>query len=445
MKKIAYLEMLMLLVLCVGCGKETASVEKVDEVVAVTTPKLETQETASAIEGLTEEDFQPFFKALFGYSEDTFDKLNRNDEITFSGYMEDLNFYKEQINNGIGAYFSKSLKSQLMSESTPLDLDLPKKVKINDYVVEAAGKVEEVRIESSRESGENMIYEIAVTSTNKVMPIENFLNAYGWSTHLGYYAKKGEVDDVVGVTLEGEEPSPIYASLENGQDQIKVVSQYWIEVSEPEKSSKLHYQVEGLKQAGNFDVDEDKKQGILNSQYIERVPYYKEVADGEKKVIVDVVAQLFNASKERYSYYEKTFETSYEQFQQGLAEMKIADKLNLDNATYKQAFPITINPYKDNITALEVDTQKIQILPSLYSTQYQPAFVVSIPVVAQKKDQEDAYFVYKYFIRMENQKIEAIQFMKMESLTKASYEGFSAACETESVHKEDAKAEEMTN
>lgn len=130
---------------------------------------------------------------------------------------------------------------------------------INDYVVNASGKIEKIEIESSRQMGESIVYEMAVTTNNDIQKSFEFAENYGWSDQLGYYTAKNS-----GLTLEAVEGgskliSYIYANKDNVQDQMKLVSHYWVQVTKDDTSEKT-FLVEGLKQAGAFEVDINLKQ-----------------------------------------------------------------------------------------------------------------------------------------------------------------------------------------
>lgn len=421
MKKRTCLGVLLLVSLCVGCGQQEVALEKVDEGNAVESEIPEEHVEPLKIENLTSEDITPFFEALYSYSEEEFSRLNRNDDVAYGGYFEDLTYYKEKMDQVLGAYFSKALKKQLKEENIRLAFDLPKKTAIDDYVVDAKGKIVDVAIQASRPMGDHMIYEVAVTSSNGVMSRTEFRKRYGWSQALGYYAQEGEASVREMTYDQIESPSYAYASPTSGQDEMKVVSHYWLEVSEPESSSQLCYQVEGLKEAGNYEVDDNSKQRIDNAQYMERVPYYEGASDRQKKGIIDLMTKLLNARPETYRYYEKVFQCSFEMYQHFWMDLGTDEEMNLNAETFQEAFPITINPYKDAVIQLKIDSKAIRLTPSLYSTAKQANFVVSIPAEALLNDNSTEYYDYKYFVSTENDKVEAVQFMKIDELTEEAF------------------------
>ena len=407
--------------LCVGCGQQELETESVMESTALESEVPEDTVQLLKIESLTDEELTPFFEALYSYSEEEFSRLNRNDKVSYGGYYEDLTYYKEKIDQKLSSYFSKALKKQLKDENTKLEFDLPKKTAIDDYIVDAKGRIEKVEIKASRSMGDHMIYEVAVTSSNGVVSKEQFRKKYGWSEALGYYVQEGEAQDRIPLRDIPEQPTYIYTASEAGQDQMKIVSHYWLEVSEPESGSKLNYQVEGLKQAGDYEVDEDVKQLLENAQYIERVPYYEAASEQQKKNIIDLMTKLFNASSETYQYYDKIFESSFEMYQHFWMDLGTDEEMILKAETFKEAFPRTISPYKANVIQLKVDSKAIKLTPSIYSTAKQANFIVSIPAQALLKDNSQEYYDYKYFVSTENDKVEAVQFMKIDEHTEEAF------------------------
>lgn len=443
MKKLFSLGFVVLLAMSVGCStkEETpGAMEAVNndiEIQPVTIEATPTSEETKILE-LSNEDFEPFFKALFSYSEEQFIKFNENPDVTYVGYFDNLKHYKDNIASGMGKFLSDDLNKKLETESNKLDIDLPKKVLINNYIVEACGKVEKVEIQSSRELGEHMMYEVAVTTTNKATPSSQFIRDYGWSEQLNYYELKSSGIPVTELVVLEQEPTYVYSQHENVSDYMKIISHYWVEVS-PRKSGSYTYQVEGLKQSGTFDVDIDLKQQLLNTQYIERIPYYDEVTDKQKKQVIKILSKLMNSSKETFNYYEKTYNGSFELFKNFWGSLNLADDITISEETFKQAFATNINPYKDNIVDLTLNDMKIKVVPSIYSTQLQPTFIVTLPVAVLLKDNATVYYYYKYMVCTEDNKVEAIQFIKMDEITQAEYEGEEAIEEnmTEEIASED--------
>ncbi len=422
MKKIVSLGLMVLLTMSVGCNK-TKEVPIDTNAAGTTTEVVETEaveETQQDIAQLTAEDFKPFFDALFAYKESDFMTFNQNNEISYSGYFDNLKAYKKGIKDGIGDFLSKDTLKKLDNENTKLDFDLPKKVLINDYVVNASGKIEKIEIESSRQMGESIVYEMAVTTNNDIQKSFEFAENYGWSDQLGYYTAKNS-----GLTLEAVEGgskliSYIYANKDNVQDQMKLVSHYWVQVTKDDTSEKT-FLVEGLKQAGAFEVDINLKQKIINTEYVTRVPYYSEVTDKQNVLLHKIFTKLMQVPKETYYYYEKIYGSNFDYVKTFWRDIDLENEIAVDETTYKEAFNITINPYKDNITSLSLNDKTMSIAPSIYSTKLQPTFVVTLPVKALLKDNSVVYYNYKYFVSTEDNKVEAIQFMKLEEITEEEY------------------------
>ena len=417
MKKILSIGLMTVLAMSVGCSKsENPSVAATPQE-AVPITEVTSTEQEEVIE-ITADDFKPFFETLYGYSEDVLMTLNENNDINYIGYTNNLEVYKKEIKQGIGKFFTEDLLKKLDEQQDKLELDVPKKVLLNGYVADAVGKIENVEIKSIRDLGENKVYEVAITSTNNVEPEDDFNKTYIWSRERGYYIKR---EGGVGESAPSINQSFMYANQSNAVDKIKLVSHYWVEINDQEAGKGVPFTVAGLRQAGGLDVPLENKGWIGNTQYVERIPYYEEVTEKQKQLILKVFSTMMKEPQETYYYYEKLMNASFDYYQTFWRDLHLSDSVALMEENYKNTFATTINPYKDNIIQLALNDKTVQIVPSIYSSQLQPTFIVTLPVKALLKDNSVVYYYYKYFISTENNKVEAIQFMKMEKITEEEY------------------------
>lgn len=418
MKKILITSMATCL-LCAGCTTQDVAIKKAP--IAKASAELESLSSDSApIIEITGKDLEPFFKDLFSYTEDELMSINQNPTIEYEGYFNVLDQYKKLVKSKLEKYLSKGLNEQLAATQVKLDFDLPSKVFTNEYVVDAGGKVEGVEIVSLRESGDRRIYKVNVVKSHFVTPIEQFSKEYVWDEQVGYYVKGiGNEEGIYSLPKDDYIPTYMYTSSKALRDSLKMVSQYWVEISLQEDAT---FKVEGLKQSSSYELHGSGKNTIQNNQYVQRIPFYKEASTTERQTLLKVMTNIMTRPIESFNYFETVYKDSFALFSKMWDDFGIGEYIVSDDESYKVAFPKSINPYKDNIKDISINDKYIQTVPSIYSTELQPAFIVTIPSkVILKNDKED-YINYKYYVSMENEKVESIQFIKMDKITQEEYE-----------------------
>lgn len=422
MKKLGIIGMTLMLAALAGCQSNTSSTV---EVTAVETPSAtpsENQEEAQ-VQKFTEKDFEGLFKAYFSFDENTLLTLNQNRPSTDEAYWENLNFYKQEINDKIGHYLSASLKQTMGKQYTIEEIDLPKKISINNYMAYASGQVEKVEINSTRMLGNSAIYEVAVTTVNKVQPMQEFASQYTWDEEKGYYthgtsltATSTQTDDESTKNVFGY----MYADGTGAEklDEVKLIQRFWVQV----EADADKIQVEKIEAASTLQTAIDNKNKRLDIQNVTRIPYTEEVSNIQRKLMVDFFSILMNAPESTYTYYEKAYDTNLSSFQGFWKNLGFDTKLSMDEKGYKEAFPLSINPYKDSIAELTLNNEQIQIISSVYSTKLQPRFIVILPVKALLKNNDVVYYNYRYYVGLENGKIELVRFMQMDEIDEVVYE-----------------------
>ena len=96
------------------------------------------------------------------------------------------------------------------------------------------------------------------------------------------------------------------------------------------------------------------------------------------------------------------------------ADVGLGDIITIDKKHYKAAFSKAIIPNKDEVITLRRTNEEIVCSPSVYSTKNQPRFIVTIPVETLLNNNEIVYYNYKYFVGLEDGRVEFIQFLDME-------------------------------
>ena len=418
MKKMISMVLIILLIFSVGCSSNK---ETVTEVVETNEPMKEVEEQ-EMIDKFTENDFRNFFESYFSFTEDELLVLNQKRQTTDESYWINLkDYYQPLIKSKMGAFLADDVVSQLNNQYLFDEINLPKWVLLNSYIVNGTAKVDSIEIKSTRNLDENVIYEIAVTTINTCYPLDEFVANYTWGSAEGYFINK-----VAGVEYPAFDLYETNLEQLNSQrymysaevDEMKLQQLFWVTVNE---GSVL--KIRSINNAETWGIDTANKQQLLDSQYITRVAYKEEASKDEKEFLNKLFITLMEATKGDYDYYEIAYNTSATIFQKMWEDMGFINRFDIQEAYYKEAFPISITPYKDEISTLTVNKERIELRPSIYSTKQQPRYVVNIPVEALLNNNQIVYYNYKYFIGMENMKVEFIQFMSMDEIEEGDYTG----------------------
>ena len=417
MKKLISVCFILLLILCAGCGKkETMDLEPVPEIKADKAVKQENKDEVT--QEVTDDTFKPFFIKYFALTEEDVLELNQNRPKVDAAYWEAHEGYKNKLKDLVKTYFADSVAKKLNSEYLAQELHLPKKLVVNGYVTFGPASVEQVDIVSTRNLGENKVYEVAVTTKNKVQTVSEANKQYTWDSEKGYYVK-----GTGGTTFIEEVPKSTYLDLNESEDdpndEIQLIQRYWVELQAGKALKML-----SVREASPLKINEETRQKAYNTSFVTREPYYKEVSAKEQSTIKKVFQTMMSKPRAFYQYYEKAAESSFEVFQEiWQVNMALDKEVLLVADYYQEAFAPYINPYKDNVDQISADMEKIIITPSAYGTQKQPRFIVTIPVKVILNNNEIVYYYYKYYVGIEQNKIEFIQFMSREEITEDVYLG----------------------
>lgn len=408
--------------LSVGCSKEPEIVEISNEVIAPT-EEVETQIVASQ---LTEKDFEAFFKDYFSFSEEELLMLNQSYNTTDEAYWNHLTtVYEPMINKAIGKYLGGDLKATMKKQYVKEEINLPKWLFINQYIVSGQARVERIEIRSMRDLGSQTIYEIAVTTENECYPANTFLEQYGWGEKENYFVKKEEgIPDISLEQLDSQDLQEQSYIFSEKTDYMKLEQHYWIALDHTSQ-----FQIVSINTATSWGVAPQDKHSLMDSQYVSRVPFETEATTKEVTLLTNLFKGIMNEKPSTYTYYNKAYDTSAEAFEKVWDDMGLGGILTINEADYQSAFQKNITPYKDGIIALSPRWEGIQITPSLWSTAKQPRFIVTIPTEALLNSNQKVYYNYKYFVGMENSQVELLQFMAMASIDEASYQSGMASAE----------------
>ena len=426
MKKIISTVLILLLMSSVACSRNE---ETATELVEINEPIQEAKEQEQ-IDKFTETDFISFFESYFSFTEEELLILNQKRQTTDETYWNNLReHYQPLIKDKLGAFLAEDVASKLDTEYLFNEMNLPKWVLLNNYIVNGTAKVDSIEIKSTRNLDENVIYEIAVTTINTCYPLDQFAEHYAWRDAEGYFINKVEgieypTMDLYKTNLEQLNTQRYMYSDE--MDEMKIRQLFWVTVN---KGSML--KIRSIQNAETWGVDMDNKQQLLDSQYITRVAYKQEANKEEEEFLNKLFSTLMKATRGTYDYYETTYDTGEGAFQKMWEDIGFVNRFDIQEAYYKEAFPVSIIPYKDEISTLTISQEKIKFQPSIYSTKQQPRYVVTIPAEALLNNNQIVYYNYKYFIGMENMKVEFLQFMSMNEIEEGDYTGITEENQTE--------------
>ncbi len=421
MKKTYQGALMLLIVILTGCTQiePTPFPAFIDSTVEQEGKQEQVQEQEMVQAGL-----KMFFTSYFSLPEDEVLLLNQNPVLIDSSYWETYRDYRDKLINQIGDYLTISAKEKIKENYITYDFHLPKKLQLNEYVSFGSAAVEEVHIIDARFLGENMIYQVAVTTLSQVETLSAANKKYKWHTDKHYYVKAEEHETNKytfsgdQLAVNGSENSYIYAQEDSdNNDEIKIVQYYWVEVKPG-----IKLQVESVKEVTPILVSEQTRHLAGNTKHIERVPYWKEASSRQQSTIKKVINSMMLKSNDFYSYYEKAFHTGYDVFKLVWErDLELEKEVFISEDSYKETFNIMLNPYKHTIKKIELDDNKIMIVPSVYSTKKQPRFIVNVPIKTTLHNSQTAYYNYRYYVGMEQNKVEFMQFMNREELTEEAY------------------------
>ncbi len=406
MKNGKWLLPLVLLMALTGCGNSSQSVS-VEETEVEMVPVTQDIGEQEKVYKLAEEDFTEFFNQYFSFTDEEILQLNQVRNAVDETYWNNLRQnYSPLIKSKLDKYLAPEVIEQIGKQYLHDKLNMPKWVLLNEYAVSGHAKVDYLTIRSTRDLGDEMVYEISVVTDNACYPATIFNQKYGWSNEAGYWVEKvdGEAYEEIDELLQQEEGSKL---LE--EDQMKLEQLFWITVKKQDELKIT--QISNMEQWG---IGANQKQQLLDTQYITRLPYKKQASLQEEATINKVFKYLMNAKKDDLIYYNKAYDTGGKAFVQMWSDVGLINEVTVDEERYITDYPKSITPYKDEISRVEMTTEKVQCIPSVYSTKNHPRFIVVIPVEALLNNNEIVYYNYKYFVGMNKGKIQSIQFLEME-------------------------------
>lgn len=207
------------------------------------------------------------------------------------------------------------------------------------------------------------------------------------------------------------ENSYMFLEGNNQEDEIRLSHHYWIEVKNQE-----NLEIYSLKEATTMPVEEELRQKACYTGHVKRIPYFEEIPMQDQKIALKVLFKLLSQDAQFFGYYQSALETNAK-------SLDLLFKLDLDleevevGKDFEKAYSRKINPYKDNIQALELKQENMIAKVSIYATAKQPRFVVIVPMKVLLNNDTVVYYKYYYLVGLENHKVEFIHFLKTQQVS----------------------------
>lgn len=392
--------MMGLILFCSGCkDRQTEGQERVLENLMEVSASVQKAETIQEVKG--KEDLRNFFEDYFSFSIEELMILNQSRVLTDELYWKQLDeYYAPLIEEKIGKYLTDELREQIKYNYRTEEIELPKWILINGYIVSGGGQVHQINLQNTTAREDKIIYQVQVTTTHSIVSLERFNEQYKWEEVAGYYIPRDK--------------APGIQSYETGglTDEIKLQQSFLITVD----NSKDEFKICRINTNALWQVIGEEKQSLLNTQYVERMPYYEEVSEEEIGILKKLFTILFEKDIQAYKYYENAYDSGYRLFEKMWQEWQLGEIIRAEASSYQQDFPKNISPYKDRAKYLKADLDNMRVQTSVYSTLKQPYFIISLPVQALLYNNQIVYYNYKYFVGMKENKVEFMQFMSMKEL-----------------------------
>lgn len=310
-----------------------------------------------------EKELYNFFENYFSIDESILSRLH---EVS----IED--FYRLYMDIIKGKFDSDTLEvDESLGNGINYPIELPYKKLLNGYKVYGSGQLEEVRVQDIYHLAGEDLYDLEVISTHKMEEL-------------------GSLDQE--------------RKLTNDKIRLKQYFEVYVDKGENLKIKKLRYKT-------FLKSDFQTENYVLKTQSVTALPYYEEITEVDRRCIEQVFKKLMTLPPMMYIYYDEVYTISSEKFADFWRNIELLNLVSIEES-YRDAYPISINPYKEDIIQIE-SLGEISIEPSCYGTQLKPCFIVTIPTKALLANHQIVYYNYKYFIGIKKNKIEFINFMSI--------------------------------
>lgn len=410
---IAWISIMLVTVLFCGCSLMDATTQEVTDMISEEVENTETDnEAAKEIETKMNNDtdknkneFVKFFKQFYGINESDILALNTYPTVPNEDYKETYKSYVDNSLELLKNYMTPSLEEKIQKKFFNTDVHFPRFIYINGNVITRFNNVEDVECTLVKEEEDKSTYTIDVTVKADVISNNRFNELYTFNNEVNYYELRNADN-----TIEDED-----------KDEIKVQCSYVAEIQE--KNNKILFYT--LKENGEDLTSEESRRNILSNDYVKRVNYFEEALASDSLLIKDFFNIFLNQDKDAYKYYENSFDTNFDLYEQMLIDLGIDNYLLVFEDYFQSQFPKMIVPTKDDVVSVSTNKKDINVTVHSNSTKKVRYYVVDVPTNVQLSDYTNKDVFYRYYVMVENNeelvaKISQIQYIYMKDAPTAS-------------------------
>lgn len=399
-----WISMMLMIVILTGCSVLGTSSSEVSNLIDTESTLEESKEQNNF--NNNEEEFDVlkdelirFFRQFFAASEKEILALNAYPIELNEGYWNEYAEFKSHAHTLLRGYMTSELEEKFNKQFLTTNIHFPRFVEINGNVIINYLDVEDVHYEvvEDEEPKYTLLTDVFVKA--EVISKDQFDQFYSFSDEKNYYYK---------INADAE-------IKDSDKDEIKVKCAYILEL----ENKDLKISLNSLKENGEISIFEKNRRKIMNNDFLQRVPYLEKPEISDEGLIKFFFNQFMNQDKDSYQYYQYAYDTSFEIFEQMLSELDIKDYVMLKKEKYKDQFPKTIIPAKDDITTVSVNKEDIKINVHIDTSKKIRKYIVEIPTKVRLSDYTDSDIIYRYLAVVEDDveqgaKIKSIQYLFME-------------------------------
>lgn len=406
-----WISMMLMVIMLSGCSVLSTSSSEVSDLINTEKTNEENDQHNDFVnneEGfdLLKIELTRFFRQFFSVSEEKILALNAYPVKLNEGYWNDYEAFQSNALSLLRGFMASELEGKMNKQFLTTNIHFPRFVEINGNVIIKYLDVEDLHYEIIKEenSGEMLKYTLLtdVIVKAEVISKNKFNQLYEYNNEKNYYIKIN--DETI---------------LENAEkDEIKVKCAYIVELENEEEKINLM----SLKEKGEVLIPEENRRKIINNDFLKRVSYMEEPELSDEGLIKFFFSQFMNQDRDWYQYYQYAYDSSYDAFNQMMSDLDLKDYVMLEKEKYKDQFPKTIIPAKDDITSISMNKEDLKISVHLDTSKKSRKYIVEFPAKVRLSDYTDSDIIYKYLVIIEDDKeqgakIKRIQYLYMNDNT----------------------------
>lgn len=374
---------------------------------------IETQETINEVNELEEnnesevkpdslkDELTKFYKQIFAVTEKDILQLNAYPVKLTEGYWKEYEKIQSSSLELLKGFISPKLEEKLKERFITTSIHFPRFIEINGSVIIKYLYVEDVAYEIIEKEEQKYTLLTDVVVKTETIPKDKFNEIYAKDNEMNFYKKNNQeiiIEDMY-------------------KDEIKVICSYIVEL---EQNDAGKISIISLKENGEVIVREENRRDIINNDFVQRAYYLDKPTTSDSGLLQLFFNQFMNQDKDSYQYYQYAYDMNTDIFNQMLVDLDLSDYLALDREGYKNQFPKTIIPTKDDITSVIVKKDDINTNLHIDTSQKSRKYIIEIPAKVSLSDYSSANIIYRYFAVVEDKaeqgaKISRIQYLSIET------------------------------